>query len=65
MKFQGRGDEREREGKRLGRFDGHKYRSNYAAANWKLNTLGVDGVGQRTGASLPAVLRERKLAGGG
>lgn len=34
--------------KRLGLFDSHKYRSNYAAANWKLNTLGVDGVRQRT-----------------
>lgn len=48
-----------------GGFDGHKYWSNYAVANWKLNTLGVDGVTQRTGTSLPAVLRERKLKVGG
>lgn len=38
------------------------YRSNYAAANWKLNTLGVDGLRYRVTVSLPAVLRERKFA---
>lgn len=46
--------------KRLGLFDSHKYRSNYAAANWKLNTLGVDGVRQRTRRGVVAGCFTRK-----
>lgn len=38
------GKRREGEGKRFRRQNSHKYRSNYASANWKLNTLGVDGL---------------------